>query len=329
MIESLHTGMMVNVRNGGEVSDTFAITGVKQGCVLAPTLFSIFLSAMLEEAFRDMGDGIYIQSRQNADLFTVAHFRTKTKNTNILVKELLFADDSALIAHSAEEIQRIVDAFANASSKFGHNINIKKTEVMFQPNSTMTMEEDINVDETTLNHVKEFTYLGSIIASDGHIEAELQKTMSKASMLFGRLRERLWNNHNVSIRVKGKIYRAIILSTLLYGAETWTVYRRHVKKLHAFMMRHLRSIMKIRWQDKVTNIKVLKRAGLPSMEDLLIRKNLRWTGHLLRMPTDRLPRQVLYSQLPDGQRPSGRPRLRYKDTIMRPTAMMMMILVND
>ena len=105
--------MMVNVRNGGEVSDTFAITnGVKQGCVLAPTLFSIFLSATLEEAFRDMGDGIYIKSRQNADLFTVAHFRAKTKTTNILVRELLYADDSALIAYSAEEIQRIVDAFA-------------------------------------------------------------------------------------------------------------------------------------------------------------------------------------------------------------------------
>ena len=69
-------------------------------------------------------------------------------------------------------------------------------------------------------------------------------------MSFGRLREILWNNHNVSIRVKGKICRAIILSTLLYGAETWTVYMRHVKKLHTFMMRHLRSIMKIRWQDK-------------------------------------------------------------------------------
>ena len=181
-----------------------------------------FLSAILKEAFRDMGDGIYIQSLQNTDLFTVAHFRAKTKTINI-VRELLFADDNALIAHSAEEIQGIVDAFANASSKFGLKINIKKTEVMFQPNSTMTMEEDIIVDETTLNPVKEFTYLGSIIASDGHIEAELQRRMSKASMSFGRLRERLWNNHNVSIRVKGKIYRAIILSTLLYGAETWTI----------------------------------------------------------------------------------------------------------
>ena len=84
--------------------------------------------------------------------------------------------------------------------------------------------------------------------------------------------EKDWNNHNVSIRVKGKIYRTIILSTLLCGAETWTKYRRYVRKLHAIMMRHLRSIMTVKWQDKVTNIKVLKRAGLPSMEDLLIRR---------------------------------------------------------
>ena len=63
MIEALHTGMMANVSVGGEVSESFSvINGVKQGCVLAPTLFSTFLSAMLDEAFRDMEDGIYIQS---------------------------------------------------------------------------------------------------------------------------------------------------------------------------------------------------------------------------------------------------------------------------
>ena len=56
------------------------------------------------------------------------------------------------------------------------------------------------------------------------------RRMAKASTSFGWLRQRLGNNHHVSMRVKGKIYRAIMLSTLLYGAEAWTVYRRQVKK---------------------------------------------------------------------------------------------------
>ena len=160
MIEALHTGMMANVSVGGEVSESSSVTnGIKQGCVLAPTLFSIFLSALLDEALRDMGGGIYTQSRQSADLYNVAHFRVKTKTIRILMRELLFADDSALVAHSTEDMQKRVDAFSDASKKFGLKINIKKTEVLYQPNSTRTREEDIMVDGNKLNSVLEFTYL--------------------------------------------------------------------------------------------------------------------------------------------------------------------------
>ena len=70
---------------------------------------------MLDEAFPDMRDVVYIQSRQSADLFNVAHFRAKIKTTRILMRELLFAADRALFAHSAEEMQKIVDAFSDAS----------------------------------------------------------------------------------------------------------------------------------------------------------------------------------------------------------------------
>ncbi len=105
------------------------------------------------------------------------------------------------------------------------------------------------VDGNNLNSVLEFTFLASTISSNGCIDDEIQCRMAKASASIGRLRQRLWNNHYASMRVKGTIYRAIVLSTLLYGAEAWTVYRRQVKKLHAFMMRHLRSIIRITLMD--------------------------------------------------------------------------------
>ena len=129
------------------------------------------------------------------------------------MRELLFADDSALVAHSVNE--KIVDAFYDASKKFGLKINIKKTEVLYQPNSTRTREEDIMVDVNKLNSVLEFTYLGNTISSNGCIDDEIQRRMAKARASFGRLRQRLWNNHNVSMRVKGKIYRAPLFSRLV------------------------------------------------------------------------------------------------------------------
>ena len=98
-------------------------------------------------------------------------------------------------------------------------------------------------------------------------------------------------------------------------AECWTLYRSHVKKLHAFMMRHLRSILHLKWNNMVTNKEILDRTGLTPVEDLLVQKNLRWTVHLMRMPQNRLPRQILFSQLPVGQRKRG--KLRFKDTIKR------------
>ena len=122
-----------------------------------------------------MGDVVYIQSRQNADLVNVANFRTKTKTTRILTRELLFADDSALVAHSAEKMQKIVNAFSDASNKFGLKINIKKTEELYLTNSTTTREEDFMIDGNKLNSVLEFTYLGRTIASNGCIDDEIQR----------------------------------------------------------------------------------------------------------------------------------------------------------
>ena len=85
-------------------------------------------------------------------------------------------------------MQKIVDAFSDASKTFGLKINTKKTEVLYQPNSTRTREEDIMVDGNKLNSVLEFTYLGSTTSSNGCIDDEIQRRIAKISASFGRLR---------------------------------------------------------------------------------------------------------------------------------------------
>ena len=119
--------MQALVAQGTNHSHKFAVmNGVKQGCVLASTLFSLYLLAMLEIAFAL--DGASIQSRHNAYLFNVAHFKVRTKTSQKIVREMLFADDSALVAHDADSMQRLVDRFPSAADQFSLKINIKKTE---------------------------------------------------------------------------------------------------------------------------------------------------------------------------------------------------------
>ena len=114
-----------------------------------------------------------------------------------------------------------------------------------------------------------------------------------------------------------KVYKACVLSTLLYASEAWSTYAAQEKKLNSFHLRCLRRILGIRWQDRVPNTDVLERAGLPSIFTLLSQRRLRWLGHVRRMDDGRIPKDLLYGELASGARSQGRPRLRYSDTCKR------------
>ncbi|BHF72244.1 hypothetical protein SprV_0401532300 [Sparganum proliferum] len=134
MVRQLHDGMMARVTDNGAVSEAFAVTnGVKQGCVLAPTLFSLMFSAMLMDAYRDERPGIRIAYRTDGHLLNQrrTHFQSRVSTTS--VHELLFADDCALNTTSEEEMQRSMDLFSAACANFGLVINTQKTVVMHQP----------------------------------------------------------------------------------------------------------------------------------------------------------------------------------------------------
>ncbi|BHF67704.1 hypothetical protein SprV_0301073200 [Sparganum proliferum] len=237
MVRQLYDGMMARVTDNGAVSEAFAVTnGVKQGCVLAPTLFSLMFSAMLMDAYSDERPGIRIAYRTDGHLLNQRrmHFRSRVSTTT--VHELLFDDHCALNTTLEEEMQRSMYLFSAACENFDLVINTQKTVVMHQPPppNTATLPNppppspQISVNGTQLQVVENFPFLGSTLSSSIKIDDEVARRISKASQAFGRLQSTVWNRHGLQMST---MLKAVILPTLMYGAETWKVHTKQARRL--------------------------------------------------------------------------------------------------
>ena len=145
-IRSFHEGMLTRVYECGELSDPFPVTnGAKQGCVLAPILFSILFSyILLDTAFKDKDKGVFIQFRTDGGL------QTRTKTLRMVIRDQLYTDDCSLVAHTLEDIQQITNAFARAAERFGLTICIKRRRSCtnrHQGNPTLTQNRQQNASQ--------------------------------------------------------------------------------------------------------------------------------------------------------------------------------------
>ena len=141
--------------------------------------------------------------------------------------------------------------------------------------------------------------------------------LGKAAMTLSRLTKWVWSNNKLSDHTKVNVYKACVISTLLYGSQSWRMRAHQEKRLNVFHVRCLRRILGITWQEKVTNKVVLEKAGIPSLYTLLKQRRMRRLGQVTRMKDDRIPKDILYDELATGKRPTGRPQLRFKDICKR------------
>ncbi|KAI2649254.1 RNA-directed DNA polymerase from mobile element jockey [Labeo rohita] len=164
----LHDNMRSTVCFNGATSESFLISSrVKQGCVLMPTLFSIFFSVLQQYVFKDC-------SEADDKLFNIAHIR-------VLIREMLFADDEALTSHSEDDLQQLFSRFSYACKEFGLTISLKKTKVMAQEKDSPPT-----------------------IAIDGSLSIimQIKIRIANAAAVMARLNLRVWNNTNLTVKTK-------------------------------------------------------------------------------------------------------------------------------
>jgi len=317
VLKALHDGARVRVIGGGGKSDPFEVcTGVRQGCVIAPVIFNLFLAAVMLAAKQRIKpeDCISLTYRLDGNLFNLRRLKAHTRVTQEDILELQYADDAAVTGSTAAGLQRNLNTLDDTYTRAGLLINCGKTEAM-DLGRPGTEPAAFSIKDTALKSVPAFTYLGSVLSVTGDITDEVQRRIGLASSSFGRLASRVFLNKDLTIKTKVAVYKAICLSILLYASEAWTPYRRHIRMLEQFHTRCLQRILGLKWWHKVPHAEIRRRADIEPLETLLLQRQLRWAGHVIRMPGNRLPRHMLYGELTKGKRTVGGQHKRFKDNL--------------
>ena len=210
--------------------------GVRQGCVLSPDLFSLY-SEKIMSTVQDL-EGVQIGDMN--------------------INNLRYADDTALIADFNEKLQKILDRVVLESEEMGLTINCKNTYSLTVSKRKCPVCK-LNVKDKEIKQVDSFTYLGSIITSDGRSETDIKCRIGMAKSAFTGMRNVLCSK-KLNIETRKRVLKWYVWSVLTYGSECWTISKNMAKRIEAAEMWFLRRMLRIQWVEKLSNEKVLEKA---------------------------------------------------------------------
>ena len=292
IFKQLYEGCAYCIKTENGYTEYFdVVTGVRQGCILSPMLFIITIDYIMRKAMQGPQYGI-------------------KWDINRCLKDLDFADDLALIAESQHVLQDMTSSLEDTAAKVGLRISSEKTKIMEigQPANT----NSIIVNGIPVEKVNKFTYLGSVLTSDGEVETDINTRIGKAGSVFRNL-QNIWKSNTITEKLKIKLLQTIVLPTCLYASETWKMSVKSRKKLDAFQQRCLRKILKITYRERITNEEVYRRTVTKPLSQTIEKSRMRYAGHVIRMSADRDPKVALKWR-PEGRRRRGRPRLTWRRT---------------
>ncbi|NNK27532.1 MAG: RNA-directed DNA polymerase, partial [Flavobacteriaceae bacterium] len=292
LIQNLYWDQTAAVRISDEMTDNFNIMqGVRQGCVISPKLFNVYSNNIFSEA--NSLRGVQIGGHN--------------------ITNLRFADDTALLAESEEELQEIVTLVNERSMVKGLKMNVKKTKVMVVRRNTKTkVNVKIIVNGEPLEQVEKFVYLGQLFTADGRCEEEVKRRIEIARTNFGKMKELLCTNQ-LKLETRKRIVRCYIQSTLLYASETWTLSKESCRRIESFEMWMLRRMLKVSYTDHMSNQEVLRRTN--SKREMLRMVKIRkcqYFGHVIRKGS--LQKMILEGRV-EETRSRGKPRLSWLSNV--------------
>ena len=204
-IKAIYTKVNASIYVDGCQSESFTCPlGLKQGCLLSPNLFSLFMTEISIEINKRGLDGITFIN--NFD--TIFH--------------LLFADDIILVSDSVIGLQNQINVLESQSIRLGLSINENKTEiVIFRKGGYIAKNEKWYYGNKCLKIVNAYRYLGIDFTTKLSFNNATRPFVSKAKQICFELSKSLYNIDCYSIDVFSKLFDAKVLPVLTYACELW------------------------------------------------------------------------------------------------------------
>ena len=171
------------------------------------------------------------------------------------------------------------------------------------------------------NFLKMLTTLFTLEVQLPDTTKDIERRIALALTAFGRLRKSIWSNRDILLKLKLRLYRALILPIATYASETWDLTVSDEKELLFFEMNCLRSILGVSKLNRIRNEDIRRITGSEkTITEAINDKRLKWFGHVCRKANGSLVHQAYKQDFPHP-RPRGRPPKRWVDLIKKDTGL--------
>ena len=199
LLRNLYAGQEATIKTGHEIAGWFQIgKGVHQGYMLSPCLFNLHAEYIMQNARLDEAQAEIKISRRN-------------------INNLRYADDTTLMAESEEELKSLLMKVKEDSEKFGLKLNTQKNE-----DHGIWSHQFTQIDQETMQTVRDFIFLGSKITTDGECSHEI-----KRCLLLGRKAmtnvDSILTSRDITLPTKVCLVKAMVFPVVMYGCESWTI----------------------------------------------------------------------------------------------------------
>ena len=205
-MKSSHVGNKAFVRVRNEVSEWFPVRmGLRHGSVMSPWLFNLYVDRVVREVnARVLGRGLKLIDGNDNEWE---------------LNQLLFADDTVLAADSERKLCQLVTEFGRMCERRKLRVNVAKSKVMRCTRNEDGARLNVMLNGEAFQEVDQFKYLGSVIAANGGVEADVCHRVNEGCKVLGALKG-VMKNRGLGMNVKEVLYEKVVVPTVMYGSES-------------------------------------------------------------------------------------------------------------